>query len=309
MPNRTQASLSEISPDLNPPRNSARPSRPLGTIATSRQRSSTDYSGPSKRRQIEDVSQDKGLLRALENQQMISQQRPSKFSMEGPYCCPTTACKFSTMNFDHWHTHQSRKHFPSEIFVCGLNSGTKPCNKGPDNPCKRKDNFVTHLKESHGFESGHALDQEVSKRTVKVTGLFHDTCGFCSEILDTREASIEHIGDHIKSGDKVTDWTHRCTSLEHTLQNHVHYEISLDRPETDDISSENFDDLIQKNVYMSKSTGYSSAKYPMDLVHKSLAAHQKFFYQFFIFIKTTFIDKTFGNKAIELPKKKKFYTE
>ena len=250
MSNITQASVSEIFPNLNPPRNSARPIRPLRTSATSRQRrSSTDHSGPSKRRQNEDASQDKGSLRGLDSQQKISQQRPSKNSMEGPYCCPTTACKFSTMNFDQWHTHQSRKHFPSEIFVCGINSCTKLCNKGPNNPCKRKDNFVTHLKDSHDYESGTALDQEVSKRTVKVTGLFHDKCGFCSETLETREASIEHIGDHIKSGHKITDWTHRCTSLEHTLQHHVHFEISLDRPATDDNSSENFDQLIQLDDY------------------------------------------------------------
>ena len=252
MTNITQASVSGISPNLDPPRNSARPSRPLRTSATSRQRrSSNDYSGPSKRRQIEDVSQDKGSLRlrALDNVQNFLRKRPRKNSMEEPYCCPTTACKFSTMNFDQWHTHQTRKHFPSEIFVCGINSGIKPCNKGPDNPCKRKDNFVTHLKESHGYEPGHALDQEVSKRTVKVTGLFHDTCGFCSEILDTREASIKHIGDHIKSGEKITDWTHRCTSLEHTLQHHVHFEISSNRPETDENNSENFSDLIQNDDY------------------------------------------------------------
>ena len=253
MPNIAQDSVFGNFPNLDPPRNSARPSRPLRTSATSRKRrSSNDYSGPSKRRQIEDVSQDKDSLRprVLDNVQKFLRQRPSKNSMEGPYCCPTTACKFSTMNFDQWHTHQIRKHFPSEIFVCGINSDMKPCNKGPDNPCKRKDNFVTHLKECHGYESGHALDQEVLKRTVKVTGLFHDTCGFCSEILDTREASIEHIGDHIKSGDKITDWTHRCTSLEHTLQHHVHFEISLDRTETDDNSSENnFEDLIQNGDY------------------------------------------------------------
>ena len=250
LPNPTQASMSELFPNLNPPQSSARPSRPLRTSATSSQRrSSPGYSGPSKRRQIEDVPQDKGPLRAFDNQQKVSQRRPSKSSLEGPYRCPTTACKFSTMIFDQWHTHQSRKHFPSEIFVCGIVSGTKPCNKGADNPCKRKDNFVTHLKESHGFETGHALDQEVSKRTVKVTGLFHDKCGFCSDTLDTREASIEHIGDHIKSGDKITDWTHRCTSLEHTLQHHVHFENSSNNPETADNSSENFDDLIQKGDY------------------------------------------------------------
>ena len=250
MPTITQASVSELFSNLNPPQNSARPIRPLRTTATSRERrSSTGYSDPSKRRQIEDVSQDKGSLRALENQQEVSQRQPSTPSKKGEYCCPTTACKFRAKNFDQWHTHQSRTHFPSEIFVCGIKSSTKPCNKGPDDPCKRKDNFVTHLKDSHGFEPGHALDQEVSKRTVKVTGLFHDTCGFCSKILATREASIEHIGDHIKSGDKITDWTHRCTSLEHTLQHHVHFEISLDRPEMDNHSSENFDGLIQRSDY------------------------------------------------------------
>ena len=250
LPNVTQTRVSKLFPNLNPLRNSARLSRLLGTSASSRQRrSSTDHSGPSKRRHIDDVSQDQDSLRALENQGEVSQRQSSKPSREGPYCCPTTACKFSTMNFDQWHTHQSRKHFPSEIFVCGINSGTKPCNKGPDNPCKRKDNFATHLKESHGYEPGHALDQEVLKRTVKVTGLFHDKCGFCSETLDTREGSIEHIGHHIKSGDKITDWTHRCTSLKHTLQHHVHFEISLNGPGLDGTSLEDLDGLIQNGDY------------------------------------------------------------
>ena len=104
---------------------------------------------------------------------------------------------------DQWYTHQTRKHFPSEVFVCGINPGVKPSNKGSGSPCKRKDNFVTHLKESHGYQAGEALDNEVSKRTFRITGLFHDKCGFCSKTLDTRETSLEHIGAHIESGDNI----------------------------------------------------------------------------------------------------------
>ena len=115
----------------------------------------------------------------------------------------------------------------------------EPCNKGLGSPCKRKDNFVNHLKKSHGYQLGEALDKEISKRTTRVTGLFHDKCGFCSKTLDTRDMSMEHIGAHIKSGANVDTWTHQCTSLDHKLQDHVHF---LDEPEPEDDNPEDDDD-------------------------------------------------------------------
>ena len=142
---------------------------------------------------------------------------------------------------DQWYTHQSRKHFPLEVFICGKKAGTKPCKKGPDSPCKRKDNFVSHLKDSHGYRLGEALDKENSKRTVKVTGLFHDKCGFCSKTLDTREASMDHIGAHIESGDNVDDWFHQCTSLDHKVESHVDFKSFLDESELEDDNSDDDD--------------------------------------------------------------------
>ena len=123
---------------------------------------------------------------------------------QGQSCYPT--CIFKTGKMDHWYTHQSRKHFPSEIFVCRMASGQKPCSKGLDDPFQRKDNFATHLKESHGYESGELIDEEVLRCTTKVTGLYHDKCGFCSKTLDTREDSVAHIDRHIEDGDAIDDW-------------------------------------------------------------------------------------------------------
>ena len=87
------------------------------------------------------------------------------------------------------------------------------------------------------------LDEEVSKRTVKVSGLFHDKCGFshCQITLDTREESMRHIGAHIENGDNINEWVHQCTSLDHKIKLHVHFEIPSDEPEMDDDSSNNGD--------------------------------------------------------------------
>lgn len=217
------------------------PTWPSQTNSASRyKRSSTSNPRPSKRQRKDKPPQPEKSSLALDNQHDISQRPPDKASGKVQYCCPS--CDFTTGRMDQWYTHQSRKHFPPEVFVCGINSRKKPCNRGAEHPFKRKDNFVTHLRAIHGFQQ-EMLDEEVSKRTVKVTGLFHDKCGFsyCQITLDTREESIKHIGDHIESGGNISDWVHQCTSLDHKIQHHFHFEIPSDEPEMDDDSSNNGD--------------------------------------------------------------------
>ena len=53
---------------------------------------------------------------------------------------------------------------------------------------------------------------------------------------------MEHIGAHVESGDNVDSWTHQCTSLDHKLQHHVHFESFLDEPEPENDSPDNDDD-------------------------------------------------------------------
>ena len=117
----------------------------------------------------------------------------------------------------------------------------KPCNKGPESPCKRKDNSVTHPKDSHGYQSGEPLAKEVSKRTIKVSGLFHDKCGFFLKTLDSRETSMKHVDAHIESGDNVGKLTHQCSSMNRELQHHRHFESFLDEPVPKDDSSDDDD--------------------------------------------------------------------
>lgn len=197
-----------------------------------RRRSSTGKSRPSKRQRKEKDLQNKNPSLALDDHRDLSQRYSGKALKQGKFCCPT--CSFKTGKMDQWYTHQSRKHFPSEIFVCRMDSGQKPCSKGLDDPFKRKANFTKHLKECHGYESGELLDEEVSRCTAKVTGLYHDKCGFCSKTLDTREDSMAHIGRHIEDGDAIDDWIHQCTSLDHKLKHHVHFDILPDEIEIDD---------------------------------------------------------------------------
>ena len=216
------------------------PTRSPQTKSTRRQRRLPIVeSRPGKRKRKEKALQNNNLSLAMDDHRDPPQRHSDKALTQGQFCCPT--CKFKTTKMDQWYTHQSRKHFPSEIFVCRINSGGEPCNKGLDHPCKRKDNFATHLKESHGYESGLALDEEVSKCTVKVTGLFHDKCGFCSKTLDNREDSTVHIGRHIEDGDAIDDWIHQCTSLDHKLEHHVHFDIFPDEAEIDDADSDDDD--------------------------------------------------------------------
>ena len=160
-----------------------------------------------------------------------SRRRCGKDSEQQQYPCPSCASKYKTI--DHWHTHQKRMHFPTELFICGKDVGKKPCEVPPNHPFKRKDNFRNHLKDFHCYEPGSALDEEVSKRTVKVTGLFHEECGFCPKTLSNYGESMEHISAHIRSGAKLTDWVHKCSSPHHEILPNVHFVPLYDTSERD----------------------------------------------------------------------------
>ena len=245
LPRRLDFNVSENSPpppvDSNVLRTTDLRARPSQTKAATRlRRSSSGKSRPSKRQRKGQSLQSRCSTLTLKGQPKVSRRRPSQTLGHEQYCCPT--CKFQTGEMDQWYTHQTRNHFPSEVFICGINPGMKPCNKGPNSPCKRKDNFVTHLRNSHGYQSGEVLEEEISKRAVKVTGLFHDKCGFCSKTLDTREKSMKHIGGHIQSGDNVHNWTHQCTSLDHKLEPHMYFKSFVDELDPQDDSSDDDED-------------------------------------------------------------------
>lgn len=152
---------------------------------------------------------------------------------------------------DDWYTHQIRTHFQREIFACGMHLRENPCRRGLDLPIKRKDGFQNHLIRAHGCEPGKALNDEVSKRAITVRGLFHDRCGFCCMKLESRDASMEHIGAHIEHGDhQIMDWVHQCTSLDHNVQRHVHFDLSLDDPEMDgDDSNDDDNDTDEEDLF------------------------------------------------------------
>ena len=166
---------------------------------------------------------------------LVLQKRPRRRcgedSEQEQYPCPSCASKYKTI--DQWHTHQKRTHFPTEVFICGKDVGKKPCEVPPTHPFKRKDNFKNHLKDSHCYEPGSALDEEVSKCTVKVTGLFHEECGFCPKTLGSYGESMEHISAHIRSGAELKDWVHRCSSPDHEILPNVHFVSLNDTSERD----------------------------------------------------------------------------
>ncbi|KAE9370119.1 hypothetical protein N431DRAFT_30557 [Stipitochalara longipes BDJ] len=140
--------------------------------------------------------------------------------------CPTCASDRSlSKNRDEWYRHQKGCHFPPTVWIC-RNSGPKSCKRPPT---KRQDNFRSHLKERHEFEEGHELESELTKRAVKVTGLFHEKCGFCQQDLASWEASMLHIWEHVESGAKMADWTHVC-GRDHKLTANVHIMRRLKSP-------------------------------------------------------------------------------
>ncbi len=133
--------------------------------------------------------------------QKRSRRRCDEESAEEQYPCPSCPSKYKTI--DQWHTHQKRTHFPTELFICGISVGKKPCELPPTHHFKRKDNFKTRLKDSHGYGPGRALDEEISKRIFKIEGLFHDECGLCTKALRSHGESMGHISAHIESGAEV----------------------------------------------------------------------------------------------------------
>jgi serine/threonine protein kinase len=133
----------------------------------------------------------------------------------GTFGCPT--CGVMSKTEAAWTSHQKRCHFPRIVWVCGVAEG-KAC-KIP--PSKRKDNFRSHLAGSHGFPVD-KLEGEIKRRAVRVTGLFHEICGFCKQGLGSWGASMQHIWDHIEAGADVSEWTHACET-DHELQVGVHY--------------------------------------------------------------------------------------
>lgn len=164
-------------------------------------------------------------------------------SGEKQFSCPSCSSKSKTI--DRWRTHQTRKHFPTKLYICRIKTSCKlPSNK----LFKTKDSFRNHLRNSHGYEPGKALDEEVSERTFKVTGLFHDECGFCPDkTLGSRGESMEHIMSHIRDGDDVSKWVHKCSSLDHELLPNVHFvppwdfsEMMNDLFDEDDTDQEDF---------------------------------------------------------------------
>lgn len=171
--------------------------------------------------------------------------RMDRDSDQEKYACPSCSSKSKSM--DQWHTHQKRRHFPTEIFICGMNVGQKPCKVPPSHPFKRKDNSRFHLTNSHGYELVRALDEEVSKWAIEVTGLFHDKCGFCQETFTSRGESMKHIGAHIEEGAEIEKWVHRCSAPTHEIVPNVHFippcdisNINNDDWDEDDTDQEEF---------------------------------------------------------------------
>ena len=155
-------------------------------------------------------------------------------------------CPYSYDTAKTWRDHQERTHFPRTIYLCGRSLDGIPCELRPS---YRKDNFKNHLEHVHNVPDGPERKAEISRRSVKVRGLFHDKCGFCAKDLPTWEESFNHILGHIKSGHKQRDdWDHRCCDPNHTLTLDVHYNsppnetwIGYDHPGGDSRKDDDFD--------------------------------------------------------------------
>jgi hypothetical protein len=139
-------------------------------------------------------------------------------SGRGQFGCPD--CRKISGTKGDWFLHQDRKHFPRFVYPC-RGTDDRPCT---NTPFQRRDNFRTHLKNSHSFGSGPGLEAEILERSVEVRNLFHEICGFCKADLVDREESLLHIWKHVEDGTRVADWDHSCSS-HHILQLHIHYEL------------------------------------------------------------------------------------
>jgi hypothetical protein len=141
--------------------------------------------------------------------------------------CPT--CPSTCKSVDEWYTHQRRCHFPTEIWACRSSCKT-PISK-------RRDNFRSHLRKAHKLQGILELNAEVSKRSIKVTGLFHNKCGFCEQDLASWEASMLHIWEHVERGDSMAEWNHVC-GTDHELTANVHYQFPPEESEPDQDSDD-----------------------------------------------------------------------
>lgn len=147
------------------------------------------------------------------------------------YPCPD--CK-NVYTIERWTEHIKRVHFPDQVWECPkVNPRTKePCGFGPS---YRADNFATHLRGEHA-----CTDAEISHlkgvSSFKVVDFFHHTCGFCGELLATKDGSIDHIKEHfreislrstIPSDLGVSEWKEQCSS-KHVLIRGTHYALNED---------------------------------------------------------------------------------
>ena len=143
---------------------------------------------------------------------------------------PCLSCHEVFCKSEDWRSHQEECHFPKERWVCG---NTHP-RLSSVHPFTRKDNFRTHLRSPyHNINEAQELERAVSNGTINFTGLFHDKCGFCSQDLDSRDASLEHILADIEKGYQLSDWTHQCISPDHDIERHVRLRLGRQDSELD----------------------------------------------------------------------------
>jgi serine/threonine protein kinase len=169
-----------------------------------------------------------------------SESKRQKTSVEYP--CPDCGRSFAA---ERWSEHIKRVHFPDQVWVCQKTneSSGKICSS---NPIPRPDNFATHLKGEH-----RCTDLEISQLKVAwkfgVVNFFHHICGFCDDILKSRDESIEHIKCHFREISHrpnppedlgLSEWKEKCGS-DHKLKRGVHYQVS--KNENGDVSDRDRD--------------------------------------------------------------------
>jgi uncharacterized C2H2 Zn-finger protein len=145
------------------------------------------------------------------------------------YPCPDCGKSFAV---ERWSEHVKRVHFPDQVWEC-QKTNERTWRFCGSKPFFRLDNFETHLKCEHGCN-----DTEISQLKVickfRVRNFFHRICGFCDDLLMSRDESIEHIKYHFREISQrlnppedlgVSEWKEKCGS-DHKLQRGVHYHVS-----------------------------------------------------------------------------------
>ena len=125
---------------------------------------------------------------------------------------PCQSCKKAYPKLSYWHNHQSRVHFPPQVYVCLVCFEEKPSGLGPSTKCRKRDNFRSHQirLHSHNNDNGKVtLKKEMKRCTIEITGVYHDTCGYCWERLPDGKTSRKHITQHMNDGETRT-WKHQC---------------------------------------------------------------------------------------------------